>query len=116
MKLWIDENIPRLIDNALRQAGCECFSAPRKTGDPIILQHALEARAVIITHDHDFEHYVLKQKRPCNGVILIQAVAPNRLEELTVRLVRLIETRKDILTSSFIFLSLHHQTKIVKLR
>ena len=92
MKFWIDENIPRPLSNALRQAGHECFMAPSRTGDPVILQLALEAQAVIVTYDHDFERYILKENRPCAAVIFILVDAPNRWAELTARLLHLART------------------------
>ena len=115
MKFWIDENIPRPLSNALRQAGHECFMAPSRTGDPVILQRALEAQAVIVTYDHDFERYILKENRPCAGVILILVDAPNRWEELTARLLHLARTRESILATSFIVLS-SDQRKIIPLK
>ncbi len=115
MKFWIDENIPRPLSNALRQAGHECFMAPPKTDDPVILQLALESRAVIVTYDHDFERYVLKERRTCAGVILILVDAPNRWEELTARILHLVRTRERILTTSFIILS-SGQTEITSLK
>jgi predicted nuclease of predicted toxin-antitoxin system len=115
MKFWIDENIPRPLSNALKQAGHECFTAPSRTGDPVILKQALEANAVIVTYDHDFERYVLKENRPCAGVILVLVDAPNRWEELTARLLHLARTRESILTTSFIILS-SDQRKIIPLK
>ncbi len=115
MKFWIDENVPRPLSNALRQAGHECFMASSGTGDLAILQLALEAHAVIVTYDWDFERYILKEKRPCTGVILIQVDSPSKWEELTARLLRLVKTREEILVTSFIILS-SDQTKITSLK
>jgi predicted nuclease of predicted toxin-antitoxin system len=115
MKFWIDENVPRPLSNALRQVGHECFMAPSGTGDPAILQLALEAHAVIVTYDWDFERYILKEKRPCTGVILLQVDLPSKWEELTARLLRLVKTREEILATSFIVLSCH-QAKITPLK
>jgi len=115
MKFWIDENIPRPLSNALKQAGHECFMAPSRTDDPVILQLALEVHAVIVTYDHDFERYILKEKRPCAGAILILVDSPSRWEELTARLLHLIKTREKILTTSFIILS-SDQNKITPLK
>src|SRR5260370_7618612 len=102
MKFWIDENIPRPLSNALRQAGHECFMAPPKTDDPVILQLALESRAVIVTYDRDFERYFLKERRTCAGVILILVDAPNRWENLTQSLLHLAKTLNRTLTTRFI--------------
>jgi predicted nuclease of predicted toxin-antitoxin system len=115
MRFWIDENIERSMSNAVKRAGHETFAAPPKTDDLIILQLALEAHAVILTHDWDFERHVLKERRTCAGVVLIEAATPSRLEELTVKLLRLIKTRERTLSNSFIILSFG-QIKIVRLK
>jgi predicted nuclease of predicted toxin-antitoxin system len=115
MKFWIDENVPRPLSNALKQAGHECFVAPSRTGDPVILQLALEAHAVIVTYNRDFERYILKEGRPCAGLILLLADAPSRWEELTARLLHLVRTRENVLTTSFIILS-SDQNKITPLK
>jgi len=98
-----------------RPTSDECFIASSGTGDLAILQCALEAHAVIITYDWDFERSILKEKRSCAGVILIQVDSPSRWEELTARLLRLVKTREEILASSFIVLS-GHETNITPLK
>ena len=115
MKFWIDENLARPMSNAVKWAGHDTLAAPPKTADSVILQLALEARAVILTHDRDFERHVLKEKRACAGVILIEAARPSRREELTVKLLRLIKTREHILSTSFIILSFG-QIEITRLK
>ena len=72
----------------------------------LILISAAEENAIIITQDKDFERLVLKERRPCTGIILIRLAAPNRIEELTAKLIRLINVRANILATSFITLSL----------
>lgn len=106
MKLWIDENMHSHVIKALKQAGHEIRMAKRGTDDIPILISAMKANAVIITQDKDFERLVLKEGRPCTGIILIRLAAPNRIEELTAKLVRLINVRATILTTSFVTLSL----------
>jgi predicted nuclease of predicted toxin-antitoxin system len=55
MKFWIDENVHIKITKALEQHGHEIHTAKRGTKDPSILIWATEEKAVIITHDKDFE-------------------------------------------------------------
>ena len=70
MKFWIDENIPRQLGKAVRQAGYETHITPHGIDDLIILKRALKVNAVIITRgDQDFERYVLVEKKDCSGVI-----------------------------------------------
>lgn len=103
------------MSSAVKRAGHETFAAPSRTADPVILQLALEVHAVVLTHDQDFERYVLKEKRACAVVILIEAAPPSRLEELTMKLLRLIKVREQILSTSFISLSFG-QVAIVRLK
>ncbi len=115
MKFWIDENVPRPLTRALEHAGHETIKAPSGYDDLVILQLALEAKAVVITHDQDFERLVLIEKRVRAGVIWLRHIPITRLEEATAKLLRLIKTREDILVTSFITLSLD-QTKIARLK
>lgn len=60
MKIWIDENIHPHIPKVLKQAGYEIYRAERGTDNSSILTCAIEANAIIITQDKDFERLVLK--------------------------------------------------------
>jgi len=107
VKFWIDENVPLSIAKALKQVGYETATAPRKTDDSIILSLALEANAVIITQDQDFERLVLKEGKPCNGIIWVRFATPNSREDLAKKLLRLVKVREKNLTTSFITISLY---------
>ena len=107
MKFWVDENIPHSIVRALEQAGYETYIAPRRTDDLIILNSAREVNAVIITQDQDFEGYVLQQKRSCTGIIWLHIARANRPDELASKLVKTIKLHEEVLTESFITLSLY---------
>ena len=115
MKFWIDENIPRPLSRALEHAGYETIKTPSGYDDLTILQLALKANAVVITHDQDFERLVLIERRVCTGVIWLRHIPITRLEEATAKVLRLIKTREDILATSFITLSLD-QTEIARLK
>ncbi|HWS82746.1 MAG TPA: DUF5615 family PIN-like protein [Ktedonobacteraceae bacterium] len=106
MKFWIDENISSYIVNKLKQHGHEIYKAKRGTDDFSILQYAIEEEAIIITYDQDFERLVLKDGNACNGIIWIRLDNPNRLEEMTAKLVRLVKFHEKKLATSFITLSL----------
>ena len=106
MRIWIDENIHPHISRALKQAGHEIYIAERGTDDLAILALAIEAKAVIITQDKDFEQLILKGGKACNGIIWIRLAIPNRIEELTAKLVRLVKVHEMKLETSFITLSL----------
>ena len=106
MRFWIDENVHVHIAKALKQAGHEIRIAKRGTDDFSILASATEESAVIITQDKDFERYVLKEGKPCTGIIWIRLGTPNRLEELIAKLVRLVKVHEGKLTTSFVTLSL----------
>jgi predicted nuclease of predicted toxin-antitoxin system len=110
MKFWIDENIASYIVNKLKQHGHEIYKAKRGTDDISILEYALKEKAVIITYDQDFERLVIKEKRPCNGVIWIHFGKYSILEELTAKLLRTIKVHENKLTTSFIMLSLGEAT------
>lgn len=107
MKFWIDENVPYSIVKALKQAGHEAVAAPRKTDDGIILSLALEANAIIVTQDRDFERLVLKEGKPCNGIIWLRFATLNEREHLALKLLHLIKVREKNLTTSFVTLSLY---------
>jgi predicted nuclease of predicted toxin-antitoxin system len=106
MKLWIDENIPKDVRKALIQAGHTIRKCPPGTKDPVILQAALEANAVLITRDQDFERRVFLEKRPCAGVIWLRPVPVRRLEGIAVKLLELIEVHEYTLSTSFLTLTL----------
>lgn len=106
MKFWIDENIPEDIRKALIQAGHTIRKSPTGTKDPVILQAALEAKAVLITRDQDFKRHVFIEKRPCAGVIWLRPFRMKRLDGIAVKLIDLIEAQRHVLSKSFITLSL----------
>jgi predicted nuclease of predicted toxin-antitoxin system len=72
------------------------------------LNHAREANAVIITQDQDFEEYVLQQKKSCTGIIWLRIAMADRPSELALKLVKAIKLHEDVLTKSFITLSLYN--------
>ena len=106
MKSWIDENVPRPLGKAVKQAGYDTYIAQRGTDDLIILERAIKADAVILTQDQDFERYVLREKRRCSGVIWLLHTPKKQRKELITVLLQVIEENKEILTTSFIALSL----------
>jgi predicted nuclease of predicted toxin-antitoxin system len=106
VKFWIGESIASYIANKLKQQGHEVYKANRGTDDIFILQHAIEEKAIIITYDQDFERLVLKEGRPCNGIIWIRFSKYSTLEGLTAKLLRTIKVHERKLTTSFITLSL----------
>ncbi len=115
MKFWIDENIPRPIKRALEQAGYETLIAPLGSDDLSILQLAREAVAVIITHDRDFKQYILGDGWTCAGVIWIRPTTLNKREELIAKLLHVIKTHAETLSTSFVTLSLD-RTEVVSLK
>jgi predicted nuclease of predicted toxin-antitoxin system len=108
MKFWIDENIPYSIVRALEHAGHETYIAPRRTDDLVILKRAREVNAVIITQDQDFEEYALQQKRSCAGIIWLRIARSDRPHELASKLVKVVKLHEEVLTESFITLSLYN--------
>jgi hypothetical protein len=70
------------------------------------LLYAIEENAVIITHDQDFERLVIKEGKSCKGIIWVRLDNPNRLEEITAKLARLVKVHEKKLATSFITLSL----------
>ena len=106
MKFWIDENIPHQLGKAVRRAGYETHITPHGIDDLIILKRALKVDAVIITRDQDFERYVLVEKKDCSGVIWLRSTAKSERKELIETLLHVIKDNEEILTTSFITLSL----------
>ena len=106
MKFWIDENVHSHIAKALERNGHEIRIAKRGTKDPSILISAIEENAVIITYDQDFERYVLREGKPCTGIIWIRFNKQSRLEEVIAKLLRLVKVHEKKLATSFITLSL----------
>jgi predicted nuclease of predicted toxin-antitoxin system len=106
MKFWIDENIPRQLGKAVRQAGYETHITPHGIDDLIILKRALKVNAVIITRDQDFERYVLVEKKDCSGVIWLRSTPKSERKELIETLLHVIKDNEEILATSFITLSL----------
>ncbi|HEX3642705.1 MAG TPA: DUF5615 family PIN-like protein [Ktedonobacteraceae bacterium] len=102
----MDENIDFYIINKLKQYGHEICVAKRGTDDFSILLYAIEENAVIITHDQDFERLVIKEGKSCKGIIWVRLDNPNRLEEITAKLARLVKVHEKKLATSFITLSL----------
>lgn len=106
MKFWIDENIPRQLGKAIRQAGYETRITPRGIDDLIILKSAIEVNAVIVTRDKDFEQYVLREGRPCSGIIWLLPTLKSERKELIKVLLQVIKDNESTLATSFIALSL----------
>src|SRR2546429_3084998 len=102
MRFWIDENIASYIINRLKQHGHEIYKAKRGTDDFSILQYAIEEKAIIITYDQDFERLILKEGRSCRGIIWICLDNPDRLEEITAKLLQLVKVHEKKLATSFI--------------
>jgi len=106
MKFWTDVNIPRPFKKALEQAGHEVFTAPERAKDTLILQLAREANAIIVILDRDYYKYVLVDGWKCAGIIWIRPTPLNRRAEIIAKLVRLTKTHAEVLSTSFITLSL----------
>jgi predicted nuclease of predicted toxin-antitoxin system len=106
MKFWLDENVLPQIGKALEQAWHDTFRSPAGSDDLSVLQQAREAAAVIITHDRDFKRYALKYRQTCAGVIWIQTPPRDRRGALIMKLLHVIETHAETLSTSFIILSL----------
>ncbi|HWS83854.1 MAG TPA: DUF5615 family PIN-like protein [Ktedonobacteraceae bacterium] len=115
MKFWIDENIPRPVIKPLQRAGHEIFTAPSRSSDVTILRLALRENAVIITRDQDFRKYVFTDDWHCSGVIWLRISSTKRYRELAAKLLQLVETHAEILSTSFITFSLD-QTEVISLK
>src|SRR6478672_6369035 len=75
MKLFIDENVSRLVVDRLRQDGHDltlaqdvAFGRP----DRELLALALQLGAIILTEDTDFGELVMRERLPSTGVILMR--------------------------------------------
>lgn len=59
LALYMDEHIPSVITDALRNRGLDVLTIQEdgRSGfpDPIILRRAFELRRVLVTEDHDYE-------------------------------------------------------------
>jgi predicted nuclease of predicted toxin-antitoxin system len=75
MKLFIDENVSRLVVDRLRLDGHDltlaqdvAFGRP----DRELLALALQLGAIILTEDTDFGELVMRERLPSAGVILLR--------------------------------------------
>jgi predicted nuclease of predicted toxin-antitoxin system len=75
MKLFIDENVSRLVVDRLRVDGHDltlaqdvAFARP----DRELLARALQLGAIILTEDTDFGELVMRERLPSAGVILMR--------------------------------------------
>jgi predicted nuclease of predicted toxin-antitoxin system len=75
MKLFIDENVSRLVVDRLRQDSHDltlaqdvAFGRP----DRELLALALQLGAIILTEDTDFGELVMRERLPSAGVILLR--------------------------------------------
>jgi predicted nuclease of predicted toxin-antitoxin system len=75
MKLFIDENVSRLVVDRLRLDGHDltlaqdvAFGRP----DRELLVLALQLGAIILTEDTDFGELVMREQRPSAGVVLLR--------------------------------------------
>ena len=114
MKFWIDENVPKVFSKALARAGYETLKSPSRTQDLTILQFAARANAVIVTFDQDFKKHVIVEKRACAGIIWLRHIPPRLNEEMISKLLELIKTHQETLSTSFITLT-PSVTEIIKL-
>jgi predicted nuclease of predicted toxin-antitoxin system len=75
MKLFIDENVSRLVVERLRLDGHDLTLAQTVAvgrPDSELLALALQVGAVILTEDTDFGELVMREQRPSAGVILLR--------------------------------------------
>ena len=114
MKFWIDENVPKVFSKALARAGHETLKSPSRTQDLTILQFAARAKAVIVPFDQDFKKHVIVEKRACAGIIWLRHIPPRLNEEMIDKLLELIKTHQETLSTSFITLT-PSVTEIIKL-
>ena len=98
MKILADENMPRVVVEALRAKGHDVFwgrTDLQGAADDMILSRAQRDGRIVITFDKDFGELACRQGLPAQcGVVLFRVpiTVPGRLSE---RIVSVLESRTD---------------------
>ena len=81
MRLLADENVPRLLVRALRDAGHDVTSAAEdfpSAADEVVLNRARDEARVLVTFDADFGRMIFAERhRPPPGVIYLRSPPPS---------------------------------------
>lgn len=109
MNIFVDENIPQKIVLRLREEGYSVEYVTCSIDDRDILESAYRKKALLITHDKDFERLVLDERRPTSGVILLRISGRIPIEHRAQIVVNLLRKYGDklegactLLTESYI--------------
>jgi predicted nuclease of predicted toxin-antitoxin system len=96
MRLILNENIPRIVVEALRAGGHDVLSVKemmRGASDAAIVQRANDERRLVVTQDKDFGELAFRQgMRAVSGVILFRLTGSSPDADLR-RMVSVIEGR-----------------------
>lgn len=95
MNLYVDENIPQKIVLRLREEGYTVEYVTRSIEDKDILESAYQKKALLITHDKDFERLVLDERRPTAGVILLRISRRIPIEHRAQILINMLRKHRD---------------------
>ena len=81
MKVLVDENIPRMTVNQLRESGHDVKdirgTVDQGSGDPILFSVARAEARVLITTDKGFTEYRTSEH---HGILIVRLRQPNRLK------------------------------------
>ncbi|MEO8954158.1 MAG: DUF5615 family PIN-like protein [Ktedonobacteraceae bacterium] len=101
MNIFVDENIPQQIVALLRAEGHKVEYVTRQIEDRIILDHAYQQQALLITSDKDFERLVLDERRPTAGVLLLRVSRTIPIKDRARILANVLQHRQNELHASF---------------
>jgi predicted nuclease of predicted toxin-antitoxin system len=95
LNIFVDENIPQKIVLRLREEGYSVEYVTRSVEDGEILESAYRKKALLITHDKDFERLVLDEHLPTSGVILLRISGRIPMEHRAQIVVNMLRKYKD---------------------
>jgi predicted nuclease of predicted toxin-antitoxin system len=82
MIFFADEGLDFPLVDLLRKYFTVIYAAEEMTGAPdeVILQQAFKNNCILITKDKDFGEIIIRNKKPCVGIILIRIEKLNLIE------------------------------------
>ena len=95
LRLFCDQCVPAEISDALRQAGHDVTllreALPIRSADPVVIEHAKELDAVLVSLNGDFSDIVAYPPSGYRGIVAVQLhnhpeVIPQLMERLTAYL------------------------------
>jgi predicted nuclease of predicted toxin-antitoxin system len=98
LRLLADENLPRILVDALRQAGHDVvWVATQLTAarDSEVLAFAQAEARIVLTFDRGFGELAFRRRLPASSGVILLRLSTSDPENLTLNVVRALDARED---------------------